>query len=439
VRRHIRTLAAALVVGVTLIVGVAPMAAAVSAPTAVPSARAPMLVLGDSLCVGARDHGGQMSAQLRAARWEPTYACEIGRGITWGTDQVRKMASVPRTVVVALGTNGGEGEWNVDAKLGALRSALFARGARQLVWVDYANRAGGYEDKNRVLSSFAARQGDLVVRWSEQAAAHPQWFSSDGLHYTADGQRAWAAAIVATAQQAHGRSDDTAVDIAVRGGATWVLMASGEVYIDGSAEHHGDVSGMALNGAPRAIVATSTGNGYWIMGADGGVFSFGGAAFHGSTGSMRLNAPVVSMAASPDGGGYWLLAGDGGVFSFGNARFHGSTGSMRLNAPVVAMAVDPTGGGYWLLARDGGVFTFGTSAFHGSTGSLRLGAPMMGMAVTPAGGGYWLGGSDGGVFAFGDAPFRGSAVGSGTTATAIESVDGGYVQLLADGRILRRY
>jgi hypothetical protein len=439
VRRRVRSLSAAIVVSIVLVLGASELAVAVSAPVVVPSARAPMLVLGDSLCVGARDHGGQMTSQLHGARLEPTYACEVGRGITWGTDQVRAMDSVPRTVVVALGTNGGESEWNVDGKLATLRSELFTRGARQFVWVDYANRAGGYRAKNLALSSFAARHGDLLVRWSVQAAANPQWFSSDGLHYTADGQRAWAAAIVGTAQQAHARSDDAAVDVAVRGDATWVLMASGEVYIDGSAGHHGDVSGMALNGAPRSIVPTISGGGYWIMGADGGVFSFGDAAFHGSTGSMRLNAPVVSMASTASGGGYWLLASDGGVFSFGDAAFHGSTGSMRLNAPVTAMAAMPTGGGYWLLASDGGVFTFGTSAFHGSTGSLRLGAPMMGMAVTPTGDGYWLAGSDGGVFAFGGAPFRGSAVGSGSAAVAIEGVGTGYVQLLADGRILSRH
>jgi hypothetical protein len=109
---------------------------------------------------------------------------------------------------------------------------------------------------------------------------------------------------------------------------------------------------------------------------------------------------------------------------------------MRLNAPVVGMAATPTGGGYWLVATDGGVFTFGSASFHGSTGSIRLSSPVNDMATSPTGLGYWLAASDGGVFAFGDASFKGSATGQGSPAVAIEALGSGYVQLLADGRIL---
>lgn len=402
----------------------------------VSTARAPLLVLGDSLCVGARDFDGDMTPQLRAGGWDPSYACAEGMGLPWGISQVEARASVPRTVVVALGTNPGPGESGFSSRLATMRSALFARGARQIVWVDYANRAGGYASKNVALRQFAGRHGDTVVDWSSRIAANPSWFKPDGLHYTPAGQKAWVAAIVGGLDPARARAIDPSVDMAVRPGGAWVLTASGEVYTDGTARSHGDVSGMSLNGAPRAIVPTASGEGYWIMGADGGVFSFGDAAFHGSTGAMRLNAPVVSMAATPSGNGYWLLARDGGVFTFGDAAFHGSTGGMHLNQPVVGMTPTTKGDGYWLVASDGGVFTFGAARFHGSAGALRLNQPVVDMAGTATDGGYWLLGADGGVFTYGNAPFRGTTVGSGSSAVAVTPTTGGYVQLLADGRMV---
>jgi hypothetical protein len=428
-----RRLAAVLV---TVVVSLLGMWAAPTRSADAIEARAPILVLGDSLCVGARDGGGNMTAQLQAAGWEPEYICAVGQPITWGINHVRALDSVPSTVVVALGTNPGPTEVDFAGRLATMRAELHARGARNVIWVNYAIRADGYTVKNHTLALYTVGYGDLHVDWNARIQANSQWFLSDGLHYTADGKAAWARAVAEVSELAHLRSVDTAVGVAVLGDAKWILMASGEVYIDGTAAHFGDVLGLALNGAPRAIVPTVTGQGYWIMGADGGVFSFGDAHFYGSTGAMRLNAPVVSMAATHSGSGYWLLARDGGVFSFGDAHFHGSTGSMRLNAPVVGMAAVPTGGGYWLVATDGGVFTFGSASFHGSTGSIRLSSPVNDMATSPTGLGYWLAASDGGVFAFGDASFKGSATGHGSPAVAIEALASGYVQLLADGRIL---
>ncbi len=397
--------------------------------------RAPILVLGDSLCVGARN-SGNLTGQLRDAGWEPEYICQGSQQISWGIDQVRARSSVPPTVVVALGTNGSRYDTDFAGKLATMRSELRARGAREVIWVNYANSVNGYAGPNLTLALFTLGHGDLHLDWNAQIQNNPHWFQTDGLHYTIAGSTAWARAIADVSSYARTRAADGAVAVAVRGDAVWVLNASGAVVAHGSADHHGDVSGMSLNGAPRAIVPTITGQGYWIMGADGGVFSFGDAQFHGSTGGMRLNAPVISMAVTESGGGYWLLASDGGVFTFGDAQFHGSTGAMRLNAPVVGMAAKPAGGGYWLVASDGGVFTFGTAAFHGSTGALRLNSPVNDMAASPTGDGYWLAASDGGVFSFGDAGFKGSAVGQGSMAVAIATIPGGYVQLLADGRLV---
>jgi lysophospholipase L1-like esterase len=432
-RRALRLFATSATVLVAMAVGlsvVAPPAALGAAPTG----RVPILVLGDSLCVGARN-SGNMTGQLQSAGWEPEYRCLGSQQITWGIDQVRALPSVPHTVVVALGTNGGRTDANFAAKLATMRSELHTRGAREVIWVNYANRANGYAATNLTLALFALGHGDLHVDWNAQIQSNPQWFQSDGLHYTVAGSTAWARAIVDVAGYAHLRSTDVAVDMAVRGDATWTLMASGEMYVDGTAVHFGGVGGLGLNGAPRAIVPTASGQGYWIMGADGGVFTFGDAAFLGSTGGMRLNAPVVSMAATPSGSGYWLLARDGGVFTFGDAAFVGSTGAMRLNQPIVGMDSSPTGSGYWLLARDGGVFTFGDAGFFGSTGAMRLNSPVIDMVATSSGLGYWLAASDGGVFSFGDAAFKGAAVGLGSPTVAVDAVGDGYALQLADGRV----
>jgi len=189
----------------------------------------------------------------------------------------------------------------------------------------------------------------------------------------------------------------------------WLARADGTVLAGGTATHHGDLEGKALNRPIVSMASSSSGRGYWLMGSDGGIFTFGDARFYGSTGGHPLNRPAVTMAAVPSGNGYWVAASDGGIFTFGTAGFHGSAGSLRLNEPIVGMAPTPSGRGYWLVASDGGIFTYGDAKFLGSTGNLALNKPIVGMAPSPTGRGYWLVSADGGIFTFGDAKFMGSA------------------------------
>jgi hypothetical protein len=151
----------------------------------------PLLFLGDSLCVGARDHGGGLTGALRSVGWEPEYICGSGEGLVWGISEVRDLESVPATVVVALGTNPSSRDPEFEGLAVDLREELTARGAQRILWVDFASERRPYDDKNAVLHDLARGAGDGLVRWSVLVHQHPEWFRSDGLHYQETGMRQW--------------------------------------------------------------------------------------------------------------------------------------------------------------------------------------------------------------------------------------------------------
>ncbi|MHB8593109.1 MAG: hypothetical protein ACYDB3_02080 [Acidimicrobiales bacterium] len=95
--------------------------------------------------------------------------------------------------------------------------------------------------------------------------------------------------------------------------------------------------------------------------------------------------------------------------------------------------------GYWQVASDGGIFAFGNLPYCGSMGGTVLNQPVVGMAGTPDAGGYWLVASDGGVFAFGDAAFQGSMGGTPlnkpVVGMALDPATGGYWLVASDGGI----
>jgi hypothetical protein len=190
-----RALCAALLTASVLTALVAaPAAGATDEPPTVEAEAAvaePLLFLGDSLCVGARDHGGGLTGALRSVGWEPEFICGSGEGLPWGISEVRDLESVPATVVVALGTNPSARDPEFEDLATDLREELTDRGAHRILWVDFASARRSYEDKNTVLHDLARRAGDGVVRWSVLADQHPAWFRSDGLHYQEAGMRQW--------------------------------------------------------------------------------------------------------------------------------------------------------------------------------------------------------------------------------------------------------
>lgn len=188
----VRAARAALVVIALAVGAVAPAAAAPAASDQDDASMLtlePILFVGDSLCVGARDHGGGLTGALHSAGWEPEYVCGSGEGLPWGIEQVRDLESVPADVVVALGTNPSPREPEFAGLLVDLRAELVDRGARRIMWVDFASLRNTYYDKSAVLREFTTRHGDGLVRWS--AFVEDDWFRSDGLHYGDLGMRQW--------------------------------------------------------------------------------------------------------------------------------------------------------------------------------------------------------------------------------------------------------
>jgi parallel beta-helix repeat protein len=190
----------------------------------------------------------------------------------------------------------------------------------------------------------------------------------------------------------------------------WVLTSDGRVHAR-MASHYGDV--VLANLQPGEHVATIAGrpdgSGYWVFTNRGRAIPFGSATHHGDMTGTALNGPIVASAPTPSGNGYWMVGSDGGIFSFGDASFAGSTGAMVLNEPVVGIAPDPDGTGYWLVASDGGIFAF-SAPFRGSLPGvlqgIRPNRPVIG--ALSYGNGYLMVASDGGIFSFSDLPFLGS-------------------------------
>lgn len=215
----------------------------------------------------------------------------------------------------------------------------------------------------------------------------------------------------------------------------YVVTESGNVTAVGVA-HRGDRNGRSA--APIVDLAASTG-GYRLVDADGGVTAHGSASHHGDLSGLALNAPIVAIVPTADDNGYWLAAADGGVFAFGNARFYGSMGGTPLQLPVVDAARTPNGRGYWLIAADGGVFSFGNAPFLGSMGGTPLQSPVNGVTVNPTGYGYLLVAGDGGTFAFGEMRFTGSLARDGRrdiVDAASNRAGTGYLLLRTDGTIV---
>jgi lysophospholipase L1-like esterase len=106
--------------------------------------------------------------------------------------------SLPRVVVVSAGTNDDPGRVSGFARL--VRESLAIAGPRRcVVWSAIVRPpyAGvSYSGYNRALATIAQHHANLrVFDWVTMAGAHPSWFGSDGVHPTATGYRARAAAI----------------------------------------------------------------------------------------------------------------------------------------------------------------------------------------------------------------------------------------------------
>ena len=169
-----------------------------------PSAPRTMLDLGDSLSVGTDPH---LRRQLRGYRIVRLY--DVGLHASEAAAiVVRTSRSLPSVLVVSAGTN--DDPRIVSAFWRAVSDVLRAAGGdRCVVWPTIARppaAGASYGGLNRALARIAARHSNLVlVEWVKLVRRNPGWLSGDGVHVSAAGYRARAAAI-ATAVKSRCRS-----------------------------------------------------------------------------------------------------------------------------------------------------------------------------------------------------------------------------------------
>ena len=177
----------ALTAGVLLLVVTLPSRAGAAGPRTV-------LHYGDSLTVGT---GAYLSSFLPG--WSITESGRVGRHAGEGPDAVRSLhSSLPRVLAISLGTNDDPAA--VGAFATVVRSIEAAAGrARCVIWSTVARGPQNgvtYEGYNRVLRQAAATYANFrIFDWQALSKKHPEWFGGDGVHPSADGYRARAAAI----------------------------------------------------------------------------------------------------------------------------------------------------------------------------------------------------------------------------------------------------
>jgi lysophospholipase L1-like esterase len=153
-----------------------------------------VLSYGDSLSVG---------TDLFLARFLHGWSVRSSATISRHAEEVpgalrRYGSSLPRVIVVSAGTNDDPGRVSGFARI--VRETLTIAGrSRCVVWSTIVRppyQGVSYAGYNRALEAIAARRGNLrVFDWASMARANPSWFGPDGVHPTATGYRARAAAI----------------------------------------------------------------------------------------------------------------------------------------------------------------------------------------------------------------------------------------------------
>lgn len=152
-----------------------------------------VLIIGDSVT---RDSREMLTKSLKYAGWNPTFWCFGGKRIDWGISQIRdqrKWKGVPKTVVIALGTN--DMRW-IDRPItkDRIKKILDQLGtARNVLWVNLYGMNGDRFSKskqrwfNETLEKIISKRPNVrVVPWAAHAKA-AQIPMSGPLHYAHKG------------------------------------------------------------------------------------------------------------------------------------------------------------------------------------------------------------------------------------------------------------
>jgi hypothetical protein len=100
-------------------------------------------------------------------------------------------ASVGPTIVMMTGYDDFEDQFQQD--ISDLLKAAEAVGVTRVIWLNLYESRMSYQDMNGMLDAAAAQDPDLtVLDWNAYSRSHPDWFQSDGVHLTPDGEIALA-------------------------------------------------------------------------------------------------------------------------------------------------------------------------------------------------------------------------------------------------------
>src|SRR5690349_20747258 len=94
----------------------------------------PVLIIGDSIMVGARDIGG-LQGLLEESGWNPEILAQVGASLPWAIQHVEQLLVVPRIVVVEMGTNPSPLIGNFENEVTQVLDDLSMRGARRIIWI----------------------------------------------------------------------------------------------------------------------------------------------------------------------------------------------------------------------------------------------------------------------------------------------------------------
>lgn len=173
--------------------GPAPVVESEPLPEASGARRRELLVVGDSLAVGARPH---LEAALPG--WEIETSAFTGRHASDGVAEITSRPELPPVVVAALGTNDDPSA--VESFEAGVEAVLAAAGPGTcVVWPNIVRppyNGVSYSGYNRALARSYARHPNLiVVDWAGIADASPGLLAPDGVHATPEGYAARGQAI----------------------------------------------------------------------------------------------------------------------------------------------------------------------------------------------------------------------------------------------------
>ncbi|MCZ7536460.1 MAG: hypothetical protein M5T61_11500 [Acidimicrobiia bacterium] len=146
-----------------------------------------ILVVGDSVLLGARD-----DVVSRLSGWETTVDAEVGRSTVGGLDVLRRERErIGDLVVVHLGHNDGASRELFRTRIDEVMAEL--SGVERVVWLDLVEFDAWVAGANEELAAAASRWPNLeIAPWQSVATSDPTYLYSDGIHLPPPGRSAMA-------------------------------------------------------------------------------------------------------------------------------------------------------------------------------------------------------------------------------------------------------